>query len=79
MLPQAKPFRISVTFSDLIPKSRHQLSLLVNPNRENLGDAMDRINAKYGKETLFIGSSSPYEASAPTRISFRRVPDLSEF
>jgi len=78
-LPRGTPFRVGVTFFDLIPRARHQLSLLVNPNRENLGEAMDRLNTKYGKETVSVGALSQYESAAPTRIAFRRVPDLEEF
>ena len=78
-LPKGSPFRVGITCFDLIPKDRHQLSLLVNPNRENLGEAMDRLNAKYGKETVSIGELSEYAAPTPTRIAFHRVPDLEEF
>ncbi len=78
-VPKGSPFRVGVTFFDLIPKSRHQLSLLVNPNRENLGEAMDKLNTKYGKETISVGETRQYATDAPTRIAFHRVPDLEEF
>ncbi len=77
--PRGIPFRVGVTFFDLIPKNRHQLSLLVNPNRENLGEAMDRLNAKFGKETVSVGGLYQYRETAPTRIPFQRIPDLEEF
>jgi len=77
--PAGKPFMVSVTFYDLVPKNRHQLSLLMNPQRENLGEAMDRINAKFGKGTLSVGELDGKPHGAPTRISFQRVPDLEEF
>jgi DNA polymerase-4 len=78
-LPQGRPFRVGVTLSDLIPANRHQLSLLVNPARENLDAAMDRINAKFGKETISIGDLPDDAEPAPARIAFSRVPDLEEF
>jgi len=78
-VPQGTPFRIGVTCFDLIPKNRHQLSLLVNPNREKLGEALDLMNSKYGKETISVGALSEFETAAPTRIAFSRVPDLEEF
>jgi len=79
-LPRGTPFRTGVTLSDLIPKNHHQLSLLVNPARENLGEAMDRLNAKYGKGTVSVGGLMEQDQTgAPTRISFSRVPDLEEF
>lgn len=76
--PRGIPFRVGVTFYDLVPKNQHQLSLLGNPHRENLGPALDQINAKYGKETVSVGGLYRY-ATAPTRIAFHRVPDLEEF
>jgi DNA polymerase IV len=79
VLPKGSPFRVGVTLSDLIPKNRHQLSLLVNPARENLGEAMDRINGKFGKETLSIGELPDDAVATPARIAFRRVPELDEF
>jgi DNA polymerase-4 len=79
-LPKGSPFRTGVTLSDLVPKDRHQLSLLVNPARENLGQAMDRLNAKYGKGTVSVGGLMEQDQKgAPTRIAFHRVPDLEEF
>jgi len=77
--PRGTPFRVGVTLLDLIPKNRHQLSLLINPHRENLGEAMDRLNAKFGKDTVSVGGLYQYKQAAPTRIPFQRVPDLEEF
>jgi len=77
--PPGIPFFVAVTFYDLVHRSRHQLSLLVNPRRENLGDAMDQINTKFGKGTLSVGELDQTSSGAPTRISFSRVPGLDEF
>ncbi len=77
--PKGIPFLVSVTLKELVAGSCHQLSLLVNPQRENLGPAMDRINAKFGKGTLSIGMPEPAQYGSPTRIPFQRIPDLEEF
>jgi len=74
-----KPLRISITFVDLIPETRHQLPLFENPKRENLGKTMDRIQERFGKDSLSIGSLYQFKSAAPTRISFSRVPSLKEF
>jgi len=80
LLPEGTPFRTSVTLFDLVPKNRHQLSLLVNPSRENLGEAMDHINTKFGKGAVSVGGLMEQDQiGAPTRIAFNRVPDLDEF
>lgn len=77
--PVGTPFLVSITFRDLVPAHAHQLSLLVNPQRENLGPAMDRINAKFGKGTLSLGMPEAPHYGAPVRIPFARIPDLDEF
>jgi DNA polymerase-4 len=78
-LPRGTPLRIGVTLLDLIAQNRHQLPLFENPARENLGPAMDQINARYGKETISVGTPSRASGTVPTRISFQRVPDLEEY
>ncbi len=77
--PPGIPFMVSVTLRELVPANCHQLSLLVNPNRENLGPAMDRLNAKFGKGTVSIGMPEAPHYGAPVRIPFARIPDLEEF
>jgi DNA polymerase-4 len=45
-----------------------------------LSKAMDRLNEKYGAETIRLGISPQTSAGfVGTKISFTRVPDLSEF
>jgi DNA polymerase-4 len=73
------PFRVGVTFSDLVSRERYQFPLFENPHREDLGPAMDKINAKFGKETISLGSLYQFQQAAPTRIAFRRIPTLDEF
>ena len=73
------PFRVGVTFSDLITRERYQLPLFENPHREDLGPAMDKINSKYGKETISIGAPHQFPQALPPRIAFRRIPELEEF
>lgn len=66
--PPGRPFQVGVTCFDLVPENQHQFSLFVPPRREGLGKAMDRINAKYGKETISVGGLDPRRPAAPTRI-----------
>ncbi|MFA5974847.1 MAG: hypothetical protein WC859_01605 [Elusimicrobiota bacterium] len=77
--PPGKPFLTGVTCLDLVPEDRHQFSLFVPPKREGLGKAMDRINARYGKEAISVAGLQPYRKAAPTRIPFNRIPHPDEF
>lgn len=75
-----KPFLVSVTLIDLVPDELHSLSLFSTLDREasrdQLAATMDRLNHKYGTETLYFASMHLARAAAPTRIAFQSIPDL---
>lgn len=77
--PDHRPLRVSVVLFDLIPKDQHQLSLFEDPRRQSLIEMMDRLNARYGKNTVHFAGIHEFLESAPTRIAFSRIPDASEF
>ncbi len=76
----AKPFLVSVTLLDLVPDALHTLSLFSGMEEEiergQLAATMDRLNHKYGIETLYFASMYLARAAAPTRIAFHTIPDL---
>jgi DNA polymerase-4 len=84
-----KPIRlkkVSVTFFDLYEK--HQITddfFIPKPiGRQQynpaLDKALDRLNQKYGAETVRIGLSPKTNAGfVGTKISFNRIPDMAEF
>ena len=47
---------------------------------EQLSKAMDKLNQKFGKDTILIGMT-PQQGSAftGTKIAFTRIPDMEEF
>jgi DNA polymerase IV len=75
-----KPFLVSVTLRDLVPDALHTLSLFSGLEEEvergQLASTMDRLNHKYGTETLYFASMHLARAAAPTRIAFQSIPDL---
>jgi DNA polymerase-4 len=75
-----KPFLVSVTLQDLVPDSLHTLGLFSGLEEEvergQLATTMDRLNHKYGTETLYFASMHLARAAAPTRIAFSSIPDL---
>ena len=44
-----------------------------------LAYAMDRIDGKYCHHTIYFGAIFGAQESAPARISFTQIPDMSEF
>ena len=75
-----KPFLVSVTLINLVPDALHTLNLFTGLGREagrqQLAQTMDRVNHKYGTETLYFASMQRARAAAPTRIAFSTIPDL---
>jgi DNA polymerase-4 len=77
---QRKPYFVGVTLGDLIPDHLHTLSLFSGLEEEGkrtrLSTTMDRVNDKYGTNTLCFASMLLAGAAAPTRIAFSSIPEL---
>ena len=81
--------KVSVTLHRLTPAASVQPDLLAaieagNPQRAErlaeLSRAMDRVNEKYGKDTLVMGFTPSMSTQfSGTKIAFTRVPDVQEF
>jgi DNA polymerase-4 len=82
--PQGKahrqPYFVSVVLGGLVPEARHTLTLFDaqdgSEGRQRLSETMDTLNHKYGMQTLAPATMLAALESAPTRISFRTVPEL---
>ena len=44
--------------------------------REKLDRALDALNKRYGKQTVYFAGAHTALKSAPMRIAFNRIPDL---
>ena len=75
-----KPFFVGVSLGNLVPDHLHTLSLFSGLEEEGkrtrLSSTMDRVNYKYGTNTLCFASMLLAGAAAPTRIAFSSIPDL---
>lgn len=76
--PQIKPLKASVVLSNFIHEGEHQLTFFENEKKNKIYKVMDRINEKYGKNTVYPSSLLKEMKSAPTRIAFSRIPELDE-
>ncbi len=74
------PFYVGVWLGPLVPDHLHTLSLFANleteARRTRIASTMDKLNHKYGTNTLATASMLLAGASAPTRIAFTNIPDL---
>lgn len=76
--PKKSPIKVSVWFTDLIESGERTFSLFENKKRLDLSKALDKLNAKYGKETLYFGGTHEVKSSAPTRIAFTNIPEAED-
>lgn len=72
------PMKVGVTLVDLVPASMATGSLFEGAReRDRLSKAVDALNAKFGKNTLYLASMHVGKDAAPTRIAFHHIPDLN--
>ena len=78
--------KIGVTLSGLTPVSEEQPDLFgwtpasdEHAERLKLSDALDRLNARYGRDTVSIGAAARLPRFTGTKVAFTRIPDRAEF
>jgi DNA polymerase-4 len=73
-----KPLKVGVVLCDLLEAGRETLPLFAAdvPKKQLLG-AIDTINLKFGKNTLYFGAAHAAKDRSPMRIAFTRIPDVS--
>jgi len=73
-----KPFMVSVVLSDFRKSENHQFSFFENTKREQLFGVVDKINEKFGKDTVYLAVLQDKIDAAPSAIAFSRIPELEE-
>jgi DNA polymerase-4 len=77
--PAHTPVHVGVWLYDLIPDELHTLGFFDDAKRENISNAMDELNKRYGQHMVYLGGLHGLGDAAPTRIPFFSVPELSDF
>ncbi|MBX2991026.1 MAG: DNA polymerase [Bacteroidetes bacterium] len=72
-----KPLAVGVTLYNLVPDDLHNFGIFDEEKRTGLAQAMDKLNAKYGKMAVHFGGVTGH--AAPTRIAFTNIPELEDF
>jgi len=72
------PFKVDVSLEDLWYADAAPIPLFDNtgPARHGLNAALDKLNAKHGKNTVYVGTAHTALHAAPMRIAFNHIPDL---
>jgi DNA polymerase-4 len=71
-----QPCFVAVTLLQLSAASACTRSLFDDDHDEKLDQALDRLNLKYGKGTIYFGGAHGALQAAPMRIAFSHIPDL---
>lgn len=76
--PEGVPFMVGAVLEDLANRRSATLPLFEEDRRRaRLSQAMDRINLRGGRDSIYLGASHAALDSAPTRIAFNHIPDLA--
>ena len=73
------PYAVGVSFSGLVTADEVAHDLFqIEPleNELKLNKAIDQLNSKYGKNTIYFGGAHDALRDAPMRIAFNHIPDL---
>lgn len=83
--PKTQVMRVGVTLGELTPANQRQLDYLLADDEarqkwERIGEATDRLNAKYGKTVVSLGAWQPPKGgNVGGKISFTRIPSAEDF
>ncbi|MFN0199160.1 MAG: hypothetical protein ACKVT0_20620 [Planctomycetaceae bacterium] len=73
--PAGTPLKVGVVLGELIPHANLPQMLFDDDRRRvDLASAMDRINSRFGSDTLYFGGMHGATEQAPTRIAFTHIP-----
>jgi len=71
------PLSVAVVLSELSPINETSYSLFSNEfKQDKLATALDKINERYGMNSIYFGSMHDASESAPLRIAFTSIPDV---
>jgi DNA polymerase-4 len=75
--PKGKPLMVGVTLFELLERRGSTPSLFGEDiRRDRLNEVVDRLNSRFGGNTIYFGGAQSALDSAPMRIAFSHIPDL---
>ncbi|MCI0707258.1 MAG: DNA polymerase [Ignavibacteriae bacterium] len=75
----AKPLRVGIALFELKKEEECTLSLFDTEKKPNaLNTAVDKLNTRFGKNTIYFSGSHAARDAAPVRIAFTHIPDQVE-
>lgn len=75
---QDRPLKVGVVLSGLVSAKTYQLSLFDSDRPNHMFKAVDELNNRFGKDTVYLGSLHDTREASSARIAFSRIPDVDE-
>ncbi|TFW70843.1 DNA polymerase [Methylotenera oryzisoli] len=75
----AEPYAVGVSFSGLVTAdevARDLFQVAPLESEKKLNQAIDSLNSKFGKNTIYFGGAHEALKDAPMRIAFNHIPDM---
>jgi DNA polymerase-4 len=73
-----RPTQVAVTLYELVPNCSASLPLFpAEQRRLKLARTLDRLNSRFGPDTIYFGGMHGMTSAAPTRIAFNQIPDFA--
>ncbi len=74
---RGRPLRVGITLSNLEPAAGATQPLFPQDRRlVQLSSAIDRVNRKYGRDSVYLACMQGVRKAAPMRIAFGALPDM---
>ncbi len=71
------PLAVGITLTRLVDAAHHTPSLFdTGIARSKLNAAVDKLNARFGKNAVYFGAAHDALQAAPMRVAFNHIPDL---
>ena len=77
---KATPYAVGVSLTSLAEPNKRALDLfqpIASKVERRLDKALDKLNMRYGKNTVYFGGAHNALNNAPMRIAFNHIPDLN--
>jgi DNA polymerase IV len=72
------PLKVSLSLNHVSPSQQSTTPLFEHTgiSRVELNNGLDKLNTKYGKNTVYVGTAAQALQSTPMRIAFHHIPDV---
>ena len=77
---KAIPYAVGISFTGLVAPGERAMDMFMPPVDESerrLDKVLDKLNMRYGKNTVYFGGAHNAVGNAPMRIAFNHIPDLA--